>query len=139
VGEIAGVTGFSKAPIEALTTPGTSIPLGVNMNYAPLSTRSRHHVIVDVDAEYEAQDDSDTDGLTAANMGLNALVSLGAGSTTTGFSGHEIDEAGIVTSATASDVHLIGLYPDPNNNFGPWARVLCKFNRLREAQNTAGV
>jgi hypothetical protein len=141
VHQIAGVTGFNKAPIEPFGTgtPGTTIPLGASLNYGAALTRTRHHVIVDTQAEFEAQDDDDTDGLVAANMGLNALVSTGTGSATTGFSGHEIDEAGIVTSATAADVKLIGLYPDPNNVFGEHARILCKFLRLKENQNTAGV
>jgi hypothetical protein len=119
VHQIAGVSGFNKAPIEPFGTgtPGTTIPLGVALNYGQASTRTKHHVITDTTAEFEAQDDDDTDGLVAANMGLNALVSTGAGSTLTGFSGHEIDEAGVTTSATAADVKLIGLYPDPNNVF----------------------
>ncbi len=141
VHQIAGVSGFNKAPIESFEsgTPGTTIPLGVAQNYGPASTRTRHHVIVDILAEFEAQDDDSTDGLVAANMGLNALVSLGNGSTLTGFSGQEIAEAGIATSATACDLKMIGLYPDPLNVFGEHARILCKFLRLKEDQNTAGV
>lgn len=142
VHEIAGVTGFDAAPIEPFGTgtPGTTIPLGAALNYGPASTKTRHHVIVDNDAEFEAQDDGDVDGLAAANMGLNALVSTGAGSTITGYSGHQIDEAGVTTSATAADLKLLRLYPDPNNAFGSkYVRVLCKFLRLKENQNTAGV
>ncbi len=142
VHQIAGVSGFDKAPIEPFGTgtPGTTIPLGVAKNYGAASTRTRHSVIVDPRAEYEAQDDGDTDGLVAANMGLNALVSVGAGSTLTGYSGHEIDEAGIATSATATDLKLLGLFPIIGNAFGSaHVRVLVKFNRLREGLNTAGV
>lgn len=141
VHQLAGVTGFDAAPIQAFGggTPGTSIPLGVAINYGPASTKTRHHVIVDNDAEFEAQDDADTDGLAAANMGLNALVSTGAGSTLTGYSGHEIDEAAISTSATGNDLKLLRLFPAPDNVFGPHARILCKFLRLKENQNTAGV
>lgn len=140
VKQIAGVSGFNKAPIEAFGTPGTLIPLGVSQNYGAVSTRTRHSVIVDPMARYHAQDDGDTDGLVAADMGLNALVSLGAGSTQTGFSGHEIDEAGIATSATATDLHLLGLFPMIGNDFGSsHVRVIVTFNRIRRAQNTAGV
>ena len=138
---IAGVTGFNKPPIEPFGTgtPGTTIPLGVALDYGAASTRTPHHVIVDPFARYHAQDDDDTDGLVAANMGLNALVSTGAGSTTTEFSGHEIDEAGIATSATATDIHLIGLYPHPENAFGEHARIIVSFNRARLSTGFAGV
>lgn len=136
---IAGVTGFNAPPIESFSTPGTLIPLGISLNYGAASTRTRHHVIVDVDQEFVAQDDADTDGIVAADLGSNALVSIGAGSVLTGFSGHEIDEAGITTSGTASELRLLRLFPDPLNNFGSHARIILKFVRLSEAQNTPGI
>lgn len=138
---IAGVAGHDKPPIEPFGTgtPGTTIPLGVAQDYGAASTATRHHVIIDTDAEYEAQDDGDTDGIPDTAAGLNANVSTGAGSTLTGYSGHEIDEAGINVSASR-DLHLVGLFPDVNNATGSsHVRWIVKFNHLRMAENTVGV
>lgn len=137
----AGVAATDPPPVKPLGdggTPGTTVPLGVARQYIPASTFGLCEVIVDQRAEYEAQDDDDTDGFVAENMGLNALVSTGAGSTLTEFSGHEIDEAAIDTD-TDNDVHLLRLYKDPKNAFGAHARILCRFMRLREGLNTVGV
>lgn len=138
---IAGVAGFSKPPVEAFGTgtPGTTIPLGISLNYGAASTRTRQTVIVDPNAFFHAQDDGDTDGIADSSMGLNANVSVGAGSTLTRASGHEIDEAAIATSS-ALDLHMIGLYPDPNNVSGTaHLRIIVRFNKHRFAWGVAGV
>ncbi len=134
----AGAAGAgTSAPLEPLTTPGTTIAVGVSLNFGAASTATRHHVITAQAAEFEAQDDNSTDGLILTNMGLNANATLTAGNTTTGFSKHQIAEAGITTSGM--DMHLLRLYPDVNNAFGPNARIIIKFNTNREATATVGV
>lgn len=135
VHEVNGAAGSENAPaIEpwASATPGTTIPLGVAINYGPLSTKTRHHVIVDRDAEYHAQDNDDTDGFVLADMGQRANIEAGAGSTVTGFSGHELDESTLHASA-ARDVLLLRLWPDPDNVFGEHARILVKFRAVSES------
>jgi hypothetical protein len=136
VHEVDGASGSGEAAaVEPFGTgtPGTTIPLGVALNYGPTLTKTRHHVIVDKDAEYVAQDDGDTDGLALTDMGKRTNVSTGAGSTLTGYSGHEIDEATVHASA-ARDLLLLRLYPDPLNAFGSsHARVIVKFRSVSEA------
>jgi hypothetical protein len=130
--------GGSAAPLEPLTTPGTTIAAGVSLNFGAASTATRHHVITSQAAEFEAQDDNSTDGLILTNMGLNANATLTAGNATTGFSKHQIAEAGIAVTSSM-DMHLLRLFPDPNNAFGPNARIVIKFNGNREATATVGV
>ncbi len=131
---VAGATGSeNNQAIEswAAATPGTSIALGVARNYGPVSTKTRHHVIVDKDAQYHAQDNDDTDGITLADIGKRANVEAGAGSTLTGFSGHELDES-TVHASSYRDVLLLGLWGDPLNVFGEHARILVKFISVQE-------
>lgn len=138
--QVAGVSANDMAPVEPLGTgtPGTSILLGVSAHYSAASTLARMHIYVDQDAEYVAQDNNATDGITGGNMGLNGNVDPTAGSTVTGWSKHQINETGLATSS-ALDLHLLRRFPDPNNAFGPNCRIICKLNKNREAMNTAGV
>ncbi len=136
----AGVTGHDMPPVEPFVkaTPGTSIILGVSAHYSAALLAARVHVYVDQEAEYVAQDDNSTDGIVAANMGLNANVTTTAGNVTTGFSKHQIAEASVNTSASR-DMHLLRRFPDPFNAFGPNCRIICKFLTNREAIGTVGV
>jgi len=129
----------SGAIIEpGLTTPGTTLPSGVSANYGAVSTLTSHMVYTDWDAVFEAQDNNDTDGFTAANNGLNGNIECNAGSTTTKLSGHELDESTFNTSGSR-DVKLLGLFPDPTNAYGSWARVEVIFNQHRMGYGVAGV
>lgn len=131
-----------KSGITPLGTPGSTIIVGVAQNRGAASTRTRHSVIVDPRAEYIAQDDGDTNGVDATQAGLNANTSLGAGSATTGFSGHEIDEATIAADATF-DLQLIGLAPDVSavgNAFGSsHVRMICRFLNSRFSTGQVGI
>jgi len=140
----SGVSGEDAPPVQTFAegaTPGETIPLGVALNYAPASTLYQVHVNVDLDSEYEAQDNNaNGTGIVATNMGKNANVDPTgvAGSTLTGFSGHQINTTGIAVTGTL-DMHLLRRYPDVLNSFGPYCRILIKFNEMREATQTAGV
>lgn len=134
VHELNGATGSENAAaIEpwGTATPGTTIPLGVAINYGAVSSRTRHHVIVDPGAEYHAQDNDDTDGLVLADMGQRINVEAGVGSALTGYSGHELDESSLHAS-NAKDVLLLRLWPDPLNAFGEHARIIVKFRATSE-------
>jgi len=115
-------------------TPGTTIPGGVALNYGAASTRTRHSVIVDDNAEYHAQDDGDSTGLAATNIGQNANVVATAGNATTFQSKHQID--GSTANTTNSlDLYLIALLPRSGNDFGSdFVRTICRFNKLSEQQ-----
>ena len=108
------VNRVADGSIEASATPGTTIYSGVSLTHGILSTATDHLVIISPDAVYEAQDNAATDGLVAADMGLNANLVLNAGSTTTLISGHEINETGAAETNTL-DVHLLQLYDAPDN------------------------
>ncbi len=137
VREVDGATGSEEAAaLEPFGTgtPGVTIPTGVALDFGPSATKTRHHVIVDKDVQYVAQDDDDTDGLVLADMGKRTNVSTGTGSTTTGFSGHEIDEATVdATETDVRDLLLLRLFPAPDNAFGPHARILVKFRSVSQS------
>lgn len=127
-----------KGAITPIGTPGTTIIMGVALNRGAASLKTRHSIIVDQNAEFIAQDDGDTNGVGVTEANLNANVSLGAGSDVTGFSGNEIDEAGIASS-NALDLQLLGLYPGANNAFGSsHVIMICKFNKSRYTAQSTG-
>lgn len=119
-------------------TPGTTLYTGVSLNHGAASKETKHLVIVSPDAVFEAQDNNDTDGIAAADIGLNANIELNAGNANTLISGHEIDES---TAATTNslDVKLLKKLDVPDNEFGPWCRVEIMFNKHRRAPGVAGV
>lgn len=119
-------------------TPGTTLYSGVSLNYGKASTATLHQVIINPDAIYEAQDNADTDGFAEADMGLNCQLILGAGSTTTLISGHELDESEINAGA-GYDVKLLKLYDVADNAYGSHCRVEVMFNKHRMAQDQIGV
>ena len=132
------VNRVSGGSIEASATPGTTYYSGVALNYGALSTATDHLVITSPAALYEAQDNAVSAGVTAAQLGLNANLVLGAGSAVTQISGHEINETGIDVTNTL-DVHLLRLYDAPDNAHGVNARIEIVFNKHRMDQLTVGV
>ena len=145
----AGSSGQDQPPVasfnDGTAVVGTTIPQGVAVNFGSASLATRHSVIVDLDAEYQAQDNDPTTGMLATDMGKNANLDKGsvAGSSTTGFSGMQLDKSGVTavpsTSATAFEFHLLKRWLDVFNAYGPNCRVLVKFNKEREATATVGV
>lgn len=124
--------------IQSGGTPGTTLISGVAQDYGAASTATNHNVIVSSDALFEAQDNSATDGIAAADLGLNANLQYNAGSTTTLISGHEINETGAAVTASL-DVHLCELLNQPDNAHGAWARIIIKINAHRYGFAAVGV
>lgn len=124
--------------INTTITPGTTLYSGVNLNHGAVSTLTDHLVVTSPDALFECQDNSDTNGFDAADMGLNVNIELNAGSAATQLSGHELDESTINTTATL-DMKLIRLYGNPNNAYGSNGRFEVMFNKHRMANATVGV
>ena len=124
--------------IDKAITPGTTLYSGVALDYGAANTATDHLVIIDPTALYEAQDNDDTDGIAAADLGLNANLELNAGNATTKQSGHEIDESTVATTATL-DVKLLALYNSADNEHGAWARIEIMFNKHRMNPAVAGV
>lgn len=132
------VARVADGSIEKPATPGTTAISGVNMTYAAASTASTHLVITDPSVIFDCQDNNDTDGIAAADLGLNANLEYNAGSATTKISGHEIDESTADTTNTL-DVHLLRLRALPNNAHGANARIEILINRHRLHSLIAGV
>lgn len=122
--------------LQVSITPGTTLILGVTFNYSPTLTAAVHSVMVTPDALYEIQ--SGATGVVTANLGLNANLSLGAGSATTKMSGHIIDDSAINTTAT-DDLHILNFFDDRINVSGPYSRVEVVINKQRLANIVAGV
>lgn len=122
----------------ASATPGTTLYSGVSLNYGAASTLTDHAIIISPDALFEAQDNSDTDGFAAADMGLNVNLELNAGSSISQISGHELDESTINTT-NSLDMKLLRLYPVVDNAYGAFGRFEVMFNKHRMAAGVAGV
>lgn len=137
--QVAGDATFGRV-IQAWgsATPGTTAPLGVSKSYGALSTASVHAVNVDYLSVFEVQDNGSTAGFTAVKETENANVSQDAGNTTTKISGQQLTETSFGSSA-ATDVHMIGLFPDPTNVYGINARVEVIFNHHKFHPNTVAV
>ena len=119
-------------------TPATTLFNGVSLNYGAAATATKHQVIVNPGAIYEAQDNADTEGFVTADQGLNANIELNAGSATTLISGHEVDES--TWDVTASlDLKLLKLHPIPGNAYGPNARIQVMINKHRMNPVAVGV
>lgn len=116
-------------------TPGTTRYQGVALEYGAAATATKHLVIESPNAVFEAQDNADTDGIAAADLGLNANAEFNAGNLTKQQSGHEIDESSAAATATL-DLKLLRLLktPDADNDFGANARIEVVINKhiLRE-------
>tara|TARA_R100000388_G_scaffold14029_1_gene11513 strand:- start:1 stop:588 length:588 start_codon:yes stop_codon:yes gene_type:complete len=124
------------------TDPTTSKPTFRNHFPASLSPGDAIAFVADdPDQLYIAQQDSDGSNLVAADLNLNADLVFGAGSTTTGMSGVEIDSSTKNTTA-ALQVRLIDFYDTPSNDATANNSILViKINnhQLGSHTGTAGV
>jgi hypothetical protein len=120
-------------------TPNTTTFQGVNLNYGPGATVTKHLVMDSPGAIYEAQDNADVDGFAEADMGLQADLEFNAGSTTTLISGHEIDESAAGDTTTDLDVKMLRKLDAPDNEWGAHVRVEVILNQHRLNPGVAGV
>lgn len=119
-------------------TPGADRYMGVSLNYGAALTLTTHAIVTSPTALYEGQDNNDTDGFAAADLGLNCNAEFNAGSTDTELSGHEIDESSINTTASL-DLRLIALFAVPGNLHGANSRIEVTINKHRFGTEVAGV
>lgn len=120
VGSIQGTTAATTAQ-KALVAASTAATLLIADN---------------PDQKYIAQDDGDTDTSAQTYIGMNAELIAGAGSTTTGLSGHEIDID--TKNASAAQIRLLDLLRAPDNAFGANADFVCVINE-HFLKTTSGV
>lgn len=138
--DTAGVPGAVRAAaggpitgvVQGFVPDGTINPPG----YRAASTAGYILVNTDLDTLYVIQDTAGT--IAAADVGLNADLTLAAGSTYTKRSAVVLNAASKAATATLA-VKIQGLAPIPGNEFGAYAKVLVKINSATEAQASAGV
>lgn len=124
-GPITGVVeGF--VPNGTTTIPGNR----------PASTAAYVLVRTDPNTLYSIQDTAGS--FVAADVGLNASMTMTAGSAFTNRSAVTLDSATKAVTATLP-LKVIGLLQMPNNDFGAFAKVLVKINNSTEVNASAGI
>lgn len=136
-GKYIGVTPCTAAgdvPCGVVLSCGAnSVGLSVNPSdltamYLPATTEGYALVCLDPAVLLVTQVDDDAYTLAATDFGLNADALFGAGSTTTGVSGQELDAS---TLATTNSLHFQLLYlhdEASDNGLGDFAKVVVRFN-----------
>lgn len=106
--------------------------------YRAAATQRLLMVADDPGLVFEIQEVSGGTALTANDIGLNANFVVAAGSTVTGLSGVELNNA---TEATANtlDVHILGIATREDNAVGEHCKWLVTINRHQFANQVAGV
>lgn len=109
-----------------------------SLPYRAASTVRRLLVVDDPNAEFEIQEVSGGTALTANDIGLNANFVVGSGSTVTGYSGVELNNATEATTNTL-DLKIVGLVPRENNAVGENAKWIVRLNNHQYVNQIAGV
>ena len=137
--DAAGIAGVVRAVAAGPITGVVQgfVPDGVTdvAGYGAASTA--YYVLVDddPDAIFSIQEAA---GLAAADIGLNANMATGAFGAYTKRSTFQLDAATKAATATLA-LKIIGLLPQPGNDFGAYNKVLVKINNHTEAQASAGL
>lgn len=109
-----------------------------SLKYRAASTQRILHVVTGPDVLYEIQEVSGGTALTAADAGLNANFVVAAGSTTTGLSGVELNNATEATTNTL-DLQIVDFVNRVDNAIGEHAKWLVRINRSQYANQVAGI
>ena len=136
--DAAGIPGAVRA---VAAGPITGVVMGFvpdgttdQAGYRAASTAAYVLVCDNPDEAFIIQDDT---GIAAADVGLNANMTIAAGSSYSKRSGVTLDAATKATTATLA-LKILGLAPLPGNEFGANNKLLVKINNHTEAQASAG-
>lgn len=88
--------------------------------YRAASTARYVYVCEDPDVVFEIQEDSVGGALAATDVGNNADIVVGSGSTTSGASGMELDSS--TKATTAAQLNILALVQRPDNEIGTNAK-----------------
>lgn len=112
----------------------------ITTKYRPASTACYILVADDPDLLFECQEDAVGGALAAVDVGLNADMIAGTGSTVTGLSAWQLDTSTKATTATLQ-LRIFAFAQRPNNVIGANAKVLVRFNLPTEtgAAGSTGV
>lgn len=105
--------------------------------YRAASTQRLLMVADDPDLLLEIQEVSGGTPLTANDIGLNANFVVAAGSTVTGYSGVELNNATEAVTATL-DLKIVGFSNREGNEIGEHAKWLVRINRHQYSNQVAG-
>lgn len=113
-------------------------PTNLELRHRVASTLREVFVADDPDLIFEIQEVSGGTALAANDAGLNANFVVAAGSTYTGMSGVELNNA---TEATANtlDLHIVGPVNRVDNEIGEHCKWLVTLNRHQFANQVAGI
>ena len=109
-----------------------------SLRYRAASTQRILLVADDPNLIFEIQEVSGGTALTANDIGLNADFVVAAGSTTTGMSGVELNNATEATTNTL-DLQIVDFVNREDNEIGEHAKFLVRINRHQYANQVAGV
>jgi hypothetical protein len=95
------------------------------------------YVLVNTDPNqlYEIQENT---GIAAADVGLNANLTVAAGSSVTKRSGFVLDASTKATTSTLA-LKIMGVSQRPSNAIGAFNKLLVKINNSTEVASSAGV
>jgi hypothetical protein len=137
--DAAGIAGVVRSVAAGPITGVVAgfVPDGVTdlAGYGAASTAFYVLCVTDVSEVFEIQDNT---GIAAADVGLNANMTIAAGGAYTKRSGVTLDVSTKATTATLA-LKIMGLKPVPNNDFGAYNKVLVRINNTTEAAGVAGV
>lgn len=97
--------------------------------YSPTSTATYGLAVVGIDVVYEIQEDNVGNDLALTDIGSVGDLVAGAGSTTTGVSGHLLDSSDVRANTSGHGLQLVALAPKINNDVGTYAKWLVRINR----------
>jgi hypothetical protein len=106
--------------------------------YRAASTQRILLVADDPTLEFEIQEVSGGTALAANDAGMNADFVVGTGSTTTGLSGVELNNATEATTNTL-DLQIVGFVNRADNAIGEHAKWLVRINRHQYSNQVAGI
>lgn len=127
---VAGVSEFLTGVVVGFNPD----PDNLNRIYRPASTLRTVYVADDPYVIFEIQASGT---LVTDDIGLNANLTVGAGSVATGLSGMEIDLSTKGAEAT-KQIRILDLSPREDNEFGANAKVIAKIN-LHTLRSLAGI
>lgn len=148
---IAGSADANGVPSVTRATAGTAgritgVVVGIvpspsiTTQHRPASTECYVLVADDPTLLFEIQEDAVGGALAAADVGLNADLVAGAGSTVTGLSGFQLDSSTKAVTATLQ-LRIVGFAQRQDNEIGANAKVLVRINLPTEtgASGSTGV
>lgn len=109
-----------------------------SLTYRAASTQRILYVEIGQNVLYEIQEVSGGTALAANDIGLNANFVVGSGSTTTGYSGVELNNGTEATTNTL-DVQIVDFANRADNEIGEHAKWLVRINRSQWANQVAGI